>query len=112
MGPCRAPHRAAAHLLPHADIFAHARNPGRPATQTIRGLIMRNISRLASGLFILAALAAPITAAHAQSLRTWVSGTGSDGNACTRGAPCLTFNHAHAVTAAGGEINCVDAGDF
>src|SRR5262249_24446947 len=44
--------------------------------------------------------------------RTFVSGTGSDTGTCTRSAPCLTFAFAHGVTDAGGEINCVDPGNF
>src|ERR1700730_16882565 len=48
----------------------------------------------------------------AQASRTWVSGTGSDSNGCTRGAPCLTFAHALSQTSAGGEIDALDAGDF
>jgi hypothetical protein len=51
------------------------------------------------------------TPAHAAP-RTFVSGTGSDAGSCTRAAPCLTFNFAHNQTDPGGEINCVDAGDF
>src|SRR4051812_820307 len=54
---------------------------------------------------------------HAQSAqavdipRTWVSSTGS-GAVCSRAAPCATFQAAHDVTTPGGEINCVDAGDY
>jgi hypothetical protein len=43
--------------------------------------------------------------------RTFVSGTGG-GAACTRAAPCATFQAAHDATDPGGEINCVDAGEF
>jgi hypothetical protein len=50
--------------------------------------------------------------AQAQATRTWVSGVGSDGNPCSRTAPCLTFAGAIASTAAGGEINCLDPGGF
>jgi hypothetical protein len=50
-------------------------------------------------------------AAQAQS-RTWVSGTGNDGNPCSRTQPCLTFNIAFGKTAAGGEIDCLDAGAY
>ena len=50
-------------------------------------------------------------AAHAQT-RTWVSGVGDDANPCSRTAPCKTFAGAMTKTAAGGEINCVDAGGF
>jgi Divergent InlB B-repeat domain len=45
--------------------------------------------------------------------RTWVSAAlGSDSNPCTRGAPCLTFAAALALTTAGGEIDVLDPGDF
>jgi hypothetical protein len=50
--------------------------------------------------------------AHAQSLRTWVSGVGDDANSCDRTAPCATFNAALAVTASGGEVDALDPGDF
>jgi hypothetical protein len=41
-----------------------------------------------------------------------VSGTGTDSGTCTRGAPCLTFAFAHGQTDSGGEINCIDVGNF
>jgi hypothetical protein len=44
--------------------------------------------------------------------RTWVSGLGNDSNACSRTAPCQTFAAALAQTAAGGEIDVLDPGDF
>src|SRR5262245_61724944 len=53
--------------------------------------------------------------ANAQSLRTWVASIpagGDDVNLCTRTAPCRTFAGAISKTAAGGEINCVDADSF
>ncbi len=50
--------------------------------------------------------------AQAQAARTWVSGTGNDANPCSRTAPCRTFDQALTVTQPGGEINCLDAGDF
>jgi hypothetical protein len=50
--------------------------------------------------------------AYAQATRTWVSGVGSDANACSRTAPCLTFAGAIAKTAAGGEIDALDSGGF
>jgi hypothetical protein len=52
------------------------------------------------------------TPASAQVARTWVSGVGDDANPCSRTAPCKTFSGAISRTAAGGEINCVDAGGF
>ena len=50
--------------------------------------------------------------AHAQATRTWVSGTGNDGNPCSRTSPCETFAGAYAKTAAGGEIDALDPGGF
>jgi hypothetical protein len=48
-----------------------------------------------------------------QAFRTWVSAlTGSDSNPCSRAAPCLTFAAALANTAAGGEIDALDYGDY
>ena len=49
---------------------------------------------------------------HAQATRTWVSGVGDDFNPCSRTAPCKTFAGAISKTAAGGEINVIDAGGF
>jgi len=49
---------------------------------------------------------------NAQASRTWVSGTGSDANPCSRALPCLTFAFAITQTNAGGEINALDSGDF
>jgi hypothetical protein len=50
--------------------------------------------------------------AQALSDRTWVSGLGTNSGACTRAAPCATFQFAHDQTYPGGEINCVDAGSY
>jgi len=50
--------------------------------------------------------------AWAQATRTWVSGTGSDANPCSRTAPCQTFSGALGKTADKGEINAIDPGGF
>ncbi|HEX8145370.1 MAG TPA: hypothetical protein VF553_22570 [Pyrinomonadaceae bacterium] len=50
--------------------------------------------------------------AHAQSTRTWVSGTGADANPCSRTAPCQTFAGAFSKTAINGEINVLDPGAY
>ncbi|HSY06999.1 MAG TPA: right-handed parallel beta-helix repeat-containing protein [Steroidobacteraceae bacterium] len=50
--------------------------------------------------------------AHAQAVRTWVSGVGDDANPCSRTAPCKTFAGAISKTAAGGEIDTLDPGGF
>ena len=68
---------------------------------------MRALSRI-----VILAAAAVASAAGAQATRTWVSGTGSDANPCSRTAPCQTFSGALGKTAAGGQINCIDPGGF
>jgi hypothetical protein len=72
-------------------------------------------SRMICLTLVVAALAAmaPITPPAEAASRTWVSGSnGSDGNPCTRAAPCATFFHTLSQTDAFGEINCIDAGSF
>ena len=51
------------------------------------------------------------TVANAQT-RTWVSGTGSDANPCSRTAPCQTFAGAFSKTGTNGEISCLDPCGF
>ncbi|MBV9220518.1 MAG: hypothetical protein JO366_18170, partial [Methylobacteriaceae bacterium] len=58
------------------------------------------------------AVVAASSPAAAQNARSWVASTGSDGNSCTRSSPCASFARALAQTNAGGEINCIDQGDF
>lgn len=67
-----------------------------------------------AGLVLAAALPLVFSAApaQAQATRTWVSGVGDDANPCSRTAPCKTFAGSISKTAAGGEINCIDAGGF
>src|SRR4051794_26990743 len=62
---------------------------------------------------LLSACAVPLLAATPADAipRTWVSGSGG-GAACTRAAPCATFQAAHDATDPNGEINCVDSGAF
>ena len=66
-------------------------------------------------LFFLAVLVATssATSTRAQAVRTFVSAqSGSDGNPCSRSAPCRTFAYAYGQTAAGGEINTLDPGGY
>jgi hypothetical protein len=65
-----------------------------------------------SATFIASAAMFAATPAYAQATRTWVAGRGDDANPCSRTAPCRTFAGAISKTAAGGEINCVEPGDF
>lgn len=72
-----------------------------------RNVAVKKIVLLACLTTFAAVLGAP---AHAIP-RTFVSSTGS-GSTCTRAAPCATFQAAHTATDTGGEINCIDAGNF
>jgi hypothetical protein len=49
--------------------------------------------------------------AHAAT-RTFVSGTGTDSGTCGRATPCRTFAFALTQTAAGGEIDVLDAAGY
>jgi hypothetical protein len=44
--------------------------------------------------------------------RVFVAAQGSDSNPCTFAAPCLTFNQANSVVAAGGEIDVLDPAGY
>ena len=62
-----------------------------------------------------AVLACGLSAAPAQAgppNRTWVSGKGTDSDACALVAPCRTFAFALTQTAAGGEIDVLDPADY
>ena len=50
--------------------------------------------------------------ASAQAAHTWVSSNGNDTFACSRASPCKTFKVALGKTAVGGDVICLDAGDF
>ena len=51
------------------------------------------------------------TPARAQA-RVFVAAQGSDANPCTFAAPCRTFQHAHDVVVAGGEIDVLDPAGY
>ncbi len=70
-------------------------------------------------VFVLAALASvaaavlvPSSAAAQPIVHTWVASNGSDGASCDRPTPCATSSGALAKTVAGGEITCVDSGNY
>jgi hypothetical protein len=71
---------------------------------------MRATASIIAGIITAAATWLSTMPAHAIP-RTFVSGTGG-GAACTRAAPCATFQAAHDVTDANGEINCLDPGEY
>jgi hypothetical protein len=67
---------------------------------------------LISTAAIVAALLTITGQAQAQANRTFVSGHGDDTNACNLSAPCRSFQHAHDLTNAGGEITVLDAAGY
>src|SRR5262249_43368641 len=73
---------------------------------------MMKLTVLPSAIGLLIALCLPTAPAQAQAASTWVASFGNDGNSCSRSAPCATFQGAHDKSLGGGEINCVDAGNF
>jgi hypothetical protein len=72
---------------------------------------VKTIRRLAVALAVIFASTAP-TASAVPPTQVWVSGAGNDANPCTRALPCATFAAALSKVAAGGEIDCLTAGDF
>jgi hypothetical protein len=56
--------------------------------------------------------AAPATTAVPTQQRTFVSGTGSDANPCTRTAPCRNFQRAIDETLTGGEVIVLDSAGY
>lgn len=68
--------------------------------------------KLSLSAVLLACALSATTAAHAQVTQTWVSGTGSDSNPCSRTSPCKTFAGAMTNTAAKGRINALDSAAF
>jgi hypothetical protein len=60
---------------------------------------------------IVAGMLAAASVSAQAAPRTWVASNGG-GTTCSRTAPCATFLAAHNATDPGGEINCVDAGEY
>src|SRR3954454_7596597 len=71
---------------------------------------MNNTALLTAGLAAIMAGLLPVAPAQAAP-RTWVASYGS-GTTCSRSLPCAFFQFAHNAADAGGEINCIDVGDF
>ena len=75
---------------------------------------MRKITHLTAAIGLAIApvlLAAPAEAATLN--HTWVASSGTDNVTCgDRSAPCATFAGAFGRTTAGGEITCVDSGNY
>ena len=69
---------------------------------------LRFLLRVAATLFFLLAFCSLTQALS----RTFVSGLGSDANPCTRTAPCRSFQKAHDVVAANGEVVALDSAGY
>jgi hypothetical protein len=59
-----------------------------------------------------AAVASWLATTPAQGQRVFVAAQGADANPCTFALPCRTFQHAHDVVAAGGEIDVLDPAGY
>src|SRR5689334_2710230 len=70
---------------------------------------MKSIRFALGSMLFLATLAG---ASQAQVQRTFVSGLGSDGNPCSRAAPCRTFGQAIMGTSVGGEAIVLDSAGY
>src|SRR5215469_8886866 len=66
--------------------------------------------RIALGSFLIVTVFASVSQAQVQ--RTFVSGSGSDGNPCSRTSPCRTFTQALSVTNPGGEVIALDSAGY
>jgi hypothetical protein len=58
------------------------------------------------------ALVCSLHASPSQAQRVFVSATGSDSDPCTFASPCRSFQHAHDVTSANGEIDVIDPAGY
>jgi hypothetical protein len=84
-----------------------------PASGHHGAINMRKIVLLIAVLGVTVLLQLYSVPAYAVAInRTWVSHSGNDGNPCTESQPCLTFGAALTNTKDGGEIDCLDPGDY
>jgi hypothetical protein len=73
------------------------------------------MSKIASHLTLLATVLVcllPAAPARAQSIRPFVSTAGNDNPSCSLASPCRHFSAAVTATAAGGEVDALDAGAY
>jgi hypothetical protein len=69
--------------------------------------------RIVSSIFAATLLTLNLGAGPAQAQsRVFVAAQGSDSNSCTFALPCRTFQHAHNVVAANGEIDVLDPAGY
>ena len=72
-------------------------------------MLKLTLSTIAASLLVLSPIATP---AQAQPTRVFVAAQGLDSNPCTFAQPCRTFQHAHDVVAANGEIDVLDPAGY
>jgi hypothetical protein len=70
------------------------------------------MTRIVFAAALALAVALPTVQAQAQSIRTFVSTSGSDNPTCSLASPCRHFSAAVAATSAGGEVDALDAGAY
>src|SRR5215472_11777920 len=68
--------------------------------------------QLSFAVLFAAVFACSMYASSAQAQRVFVSATGSDGNPCSFASPCRSFQHAHDVAPAHGEIDVLDPAGY
>jgi hypothetical protein len=76
---------------------------------------MKKLINLVAGLLAAALLCiAPVSPSYAipVGVTAYISGGGSDANACTLSAPCKSVAHALTVAGSGGTVTCLDAGPY
>jgi hypothetical protein len=70
------------------------------------------MSRIVIAAALALAVTLPAVSAQAQSIRTYVSITGSDSNPCSLTQPCRHFQAAVNATSVGGEVDALDPGGY
>jgi hypothetical protein len=65
-----------------------------------------------SATVVVLTIVAALHASPATAQRAFVAAQGADANPCTFALPCRTFQHAHDVVAAGGEIDVLDPAGY
>jgi Right handed beta helix region len=74
---------------------------------------MKKLTNLVAGPAAAALLCiASVSPSHAAPTTAFVSGGGSDANACTLAAPCRSIGRALFFAASGGTVSCLDAGPY
>src|SRR4051812_26790654 len=73
---------------------------------------MKPLTLAYAALAAILTLLLPAAPAQAQNFKSFVSSTGDDTHDCSFANPCRLLQRAHDQTAPGGQIGCLDSGDF